>query len=735
MKNISRSQDRLSSKYSEVLFKRHLQGALVRSGASLLMGLFAVIGFYVGTIKSHHLAGVGFSILFLILINPPTLWTLKRIKSRLVYRYFSLLINFLEVIGYTGIIYSLGGIEATYLTPIYAALITYVGTVSPRSFPFIVAALCALSFSSMMTLEYLGYLPHQTVVSDFHLQLWDQMLRISVVFSLLFVIAYISSYTASTLKRTRNKLHRKNIELQASVRTMSREITVRKQAEEALRESEEKYRTILESIENGYFEVDIAGNFTFFNDSLCEILGYSRDELMGMNNRQYTDKENAKKLYQAFNKVFTTGKPEKGFDWEIIRKDGTKRSIEVSVSLRRDAEGQPIGFRGIVGDISEKQGLEAQLQQAQKMESIGTLAGGIAHNFNILLMGIQGNASIMLFDIESSNPRHKNLKNIEKLVENGAKLTAQLIGYAREGSYEVKPISLNQLVKETSDTFGMTKKEITVHQELSGNLYGIKADQGQIEQVLLNLYVNAADAMLGGGDLFIETINVADKDITGKRYKVEPGNYVLLTIKDTGVGMDKETKERIFEPFFTTKGFASGTGLGMASAYGIIKGHGGYIDIDSKKGKGTTFSIYLPATEKMIKEKKVLSDVLAKGKGTVLLVDDEEMVLDAGEELLKFLGYEVLLAEDGQRAVELYKENQNKIDMVLLDMVMPVMGGGEAFDRMKEINTHVKVLLSSGYSIEGEAREILKRGCDAFIQKPFKIEQLSQKIRGILDKK
>ena len=735
MKNISRSQDRLSSKYSEVLFKRHLQGALVRSGASLLMGLFAVIGFYVGTIKSHHLAGVGFSILFLILINPPTLWTLKRIKSRLVYRYFSLLINFLEVIGYTGIIYSLGGIEATYLTPIYAALITYVGTVSPRSFPFIVAALCALSFSSMMTLEYLGYLPHQTVVSDFHLQLWDQMLRISVVFSLLFVIAYISSYTASTLKRTRNKLHRKNIELQASVRTMSREITVRKQAEEALRESEEKYRTILESIENGYFEVDIAGNFTFFNDSLCEILGYSRDELMGMNNRQYTDKENAKKLYQAFNKVFTTGKPEKGFDWEIIRKDGTKRSIEVSVSLRRDAEGQPIGFRGIVGDISEKQGLEAQLQQAQKMESIGTLAGGIAHNFNNLLMGIQGNASIMLFDIESSNPRHKNLKNIEKLVENGAKLTAQLIGYAREGSYEVKPISLNQLVKETSDTFGMTKKEITVHQELSGNLYGIKADQGQIEQVLLNLYVNAADAMLGGGDLFIETINVADKDITGKRYKVEPGNYVLLTIKDTGVGMDKETKERIFEPFFTTKGFASGTGLGMASAYGIIKGHGGYIDIDSKKGKGTTFSIYLPATEKMIKEKKVLSDVLAKGKGTVLLVDDEEMVLDAGEELLKFLGYEVLLAEDGQRAVELYKENQNKIDMVLLDMVMPVMGGGEAFDRMKEINTHVKVLLSSGYSIEGEAREILKRGCDAFIQKPFKIEQLSQKIRGILDKK
>jgi len=281
----------------------------------------------------------------------------------------------------------------------------------------------------------------------------------------------------------------------------------------------------------------------------------------------------------------------------------------------------------------------------------------------------------------------------------------------------------------------MTKKEIKVHQELSEKLYGIEADQGQIEQVLLNLYVNAADAMPGGGDLFLKTMNVTDKDMTDKPYEAKPGNYVLLTVKDTGVGMDKETKERIFEPFFTTKGLASGTGLGMASAYGIIKGHGGYIDIDSKKGKGTTFSIYLPATEKMIKEKKALSGKLIEGKGTVLLVDDEEMVLDAGGQMLKHLGYEVLLAGDGQEALELYKNNQDKIDLVLLDMVMPVMGGGKTFDRMKEINTNVKVLLSSGYSIEGEAKEILKRGCDAFIQKPFKLDQLSQEIRDILGKK
>jgi len=531
---------------------------------------------------------------------------------------------------------------------------------------------------------------------------------------------------ASSVIRFRNR---------PAVLAIMRDITERKQAEEALRESEEKYRTILGSIEDGYFEVDIAGNLTFFNDSLCKILEYSRDELMGMNNRQYTDEEDAKRLFQTFNTVYTTGKPDKGFDWVIIRKDGTKRAVEASVSLRRDAEGEPIGFRGIVRDISEKQRLEAQLQHAQRMESVGTLAGGIAHNFNNLLMGIMGYSSLMLLDTDPDHPNHKWLKNIQKQVKSGSKLASQLLGYAREGSYEVKLISLNHLIKETSDTFGMTKKEITVHQELSEKLYGIKADQGQIEQVLLNLYVNAADAMPGGGDLFLKTINVADKDMTGKPYKVKPGNYVLLTVRDTGVGMDEETKERIFEPFFTTKGLASGTGLGMASAYGIIKGHGGYIDVDSKKGRGTTFSIYLPATEEDVEEKKVSADELLKGKGTVLLVDDEEVVLDAGGQMLKHLGYEVLLAGDGQEALKLYKKNQDKIDLVLLDMVMPMMGGGKTFDRMKEINSDVKVLLSSGYSIEGEAKEILKRGCDAFIQKPFKLEQLSQKIGEILDKK
>jgi CheY-like chemotaxis protein len=347
-----------------------------------------------------------------------------------------------------------------------------------------------------------------------------------------------------------------------------------------------------------------------------------------------------------------------------------------------------------------------------------------------------GNTSLMLLETDSDHPNYEKLKIIEKQVQSGSKLTYQLLGYAREGGYEVKPLSLNQLIKETSDTFAMTKKEIMVHRELAKNLSGVKADQDQIEQVLLNLYVNAADAMPGGGDLILKTMNITHKDMGDRPYKTKSGNYVLLTVRDTGSGMDKETMEHIFEPFFTTKGMARGTGLGLASVYGIIKAHGGYIDVESKKGKGTTFSIYLPASSKkaLIKEKELPQKIL-KGKESILLVDDEDMVLDVGEEMLKALGYKVLLAKSGKEAVELYRKNKDKIDMVLLDMVMPEMGGGETYDKLKEINPDIKVLLSSGYSIDGQATEIIKRGCDGFIQKPFDVQGLSQRIRKILDRK
>jgi CheY-like chemotaxis protein len=368
------------------------------------------------------------------------------------------------------------------------------------------------------------------------------------------------------------------------------------------------------------------------------------------------------------------------------------------------------------------------------MEAIGTLAGGIAHNFNNLLMGIQGYTSLMLLGTPSTDSNYRKLKNIEQLIQGGSKLTSQLIGYAREGKYEVRAVSLNQLVNETSDTFAMTKKQIRVHRELAKDLFGIRADQGQIEQVLWNLYVNAADAMPEGGDLFLKTTNVTNEDMKGKLYKPKRGDYVLLMVTDTGVGMGKKTVGRVFDPFFTTKETGHGSGLGLASAYGIIKAHGGYIDVDSRRGLGTAFSIYLPASKQKVHKAVKTAEPLVKGTGTVLLVEDEEMVLEVGRELLEAMGYKVLLARDGEEAIQVYSRNWDNIDIVVLDMVMPSMGGGEAYDRMKEINPHMKALLSSGFSINGEATEILERGCNGFIQKPFTMKELSGKISEILKK-
>jgi signal transduction histidine kinase len=314
------------------------------------------------------------------------------------------------------------------------------------------------------------------------------------------------------------------------------------------------------------------------------------------------------------------------------------------------------------------------------MEGIGTLAGGIAHDFNNLLMGIQGHVSLMLMEMDPTHPDYERLNNIEQRVQSGARLTSHLLGYARKGKYEVKPVHLNKLVGETSDTFGRTKKEITIQRELAEHLCAIEADPGQIEQVLLNLFVNAADAMPGGGDLILKTMNVTHEDMKGKLYDPTPGNYAMLAVTDTGTGMDKETVDRIFDPFFTTKEMGRGTGLGLASAYGILKAHGGYIDVDSRKGQGTTFNIYLPASEKRIQEAVRHTDQIIRGSETVLFVDDEEAIRQVGRELLETMGYRVLLANDGKEAVELYKKNPNNIDMVLLDMVMPNMGGGEAYE-------------------------------------------------------
>ena len=427
----------------------------------------------------------------------------------------------------------------------------------------------------------------------------------------------------------------------------------------------------------------------------------------------------------------------KGFindEFEYRHKDGQNIWIKLHTRKTKNKEGFII-LEGLMEDVTAVKDMKAQLQQAQKMEAIGTLAGGIAHDFNNLLMGIQGRTSIMLMGKDSSHPDLEHLRGIENYIGNAVTLTRQLLGFARGGKYEVKPTDLNELVQKETRMFGRTKKEIAIHERYEKNLWSVEIDRGQIQQVLLNLHVNAWQAMPGGGDLYLETENVTLDENYIKPFSVEPGRYVKLSITDTGVGMDKATQERIFDPFFTTKEMGRGTGLGLASAYGIIKNHSGFINVYSEKGHGSTFSIYLPASdEELIEANKTAKDI-SRGFETVLFVDDEGMITEIAEDLLKLLGYKVLIARSGKKAVEIYEENGELIDIVILDMIMPSMSGGDTYDRLKEMNPDVKVLLSSGYSINGQATEILGRGCKGFIQKPFKMKEISQKLREILDEK
>jgi CheY-like chemotaxis protein len=309
----------------------------------------------------------------------------------------------------------------------------------------------------------------------------------------------------------------------------------------------------------------------------------------------------------------------------------------------------------------------------------------------------------------------------------------QLLGYARGGHYEVKPTNLNELIGKTASMFGRTKKEVIIHQTFAKDLKNVEVDIGQMEQVLLNLFVNACQAMPGGGSIHLETENVMLDESYIEPYEIKPGLYVKLTFTDTGMGMDEKVKARIFEPFFTTKEMGHGAGLGLASVYGIIKAHGGFINVYSEKGHGTTFKIYLPALDKKAIKKETHTQKITRGKETIFIVDDEKMITDVNAKMLAGLGYKVLTAGSGQEAIEIYRAKGKEIDLVIMDMIMPGISGGVAIDKIKAINPEVKVILSSGYSINSDAKDIMDRGIKAFIQKPFLLEELSKKIREVLD--
>ena len=641
-------------------------------------------------------------------------------------------------------------------------------------------------------------------------------------------------------------------------------------SEASLRQNEEKYRTILDNIEDGYFEVDLNGNFTFFNTSVCRILGYSPSKMPGMNNRDYMDEKNAKKVFETFNRVYKTGEPARGFDWEIIKGEGSRGHLDASVSLITDEAGNRIGFRGIARDITEriqaekdlreseekyrqlvnhapagiyevdftkgklvsvndvmseytgyskdellnmntldfltresqeqmtdritrlmngekiydsieykgrkkdgrefwilvdaryfydkngrptramvvahditdrkraqeeKSRLEDQLQQAQKMEAIGTLAGGIAHDFNNILSVIIGYTELILMNGNVHAEVRQNLKEIFNASKHARDMVKQILAFSRQSKQERKPIQAAHIVKEATKMLRASlPTTIVIKQQIEKDTGIIEADPTQIHQVLMNLCTNAAHAMDGKDGIMQISLSNAELNQSAPEIApgLKPGPYLKLSISDTGHGIAPENYEKIFDPYFTTKKKEEGTGLGLAVVQGIVKSHNGAVIVESEVGKGTVFHVYLPAIKRKLETEEDISAPLPMGHERILLVDDEQPLVEIGKQMLQRLGYTVSTRTSSIEALELFRTNPDRFDLVITDIVMPNMTGEKLAEKIMEIRSDIPVILCTGYSEKITRKQAAEMGIQSLLMKPLVMYDLATTVRQAL---
>ncbi|MCF8096141.1 MAG: PAS domain S-box protein [Desulfobacteraceae bacterium] len=523
------------------------------------------------------------------------------------------------------------------------------------------------------------------------------------------------------------------------------DITDRKNMEENYRKSEERYRNILESIEDGYYEVDADGRILFFNNSLCRMLGYTSRELWGMNAKDLMDEENSRKMMKTAARVYNTDKSYKAFDWELIRKDGAICHVEASISLNRNPEGQPSKLYGIARDITErkkneeeKENLRSQLRRSQQMEAIGTLAGGIAHDFNNILSSVIGYAELSMVDTQKETRIHENLSRILAAGNRAKDLVRQILTLARDGNEEFTPVSVVPMIKESMKLLRSTLPATIRLQEKindNGSLI-VNANPTQLHQIIVNLATNAKYAMGDNhGTLEIRVEPVSFDNSAAKQYtEQKPGDYIKLAVSDTGTGIPPEIRHKIFSPYFTTKERGVGTGLGLSLVHGIVKKHKGHINVYSELGKGTSIQVFLPlAKASELPEQREQEDKsLPPGKESILLVDDEQFITELEKEYLERMGYRVTARTSSVEALEAYRAMPQKFDLLITDMTMPNMTGDILAREIKSIRPDIPVILCTGFSesINGDGGN---SDIDAFLMKPVTRAKMANTVRSVLD--
>ncbi|MGO9118406.1 MAG: PAS domain S-box protein [Desulfomonilaceae bacterium] len=521
-------------------------------------------------------------------------------------------------------------------------------------------------------------------------------------------------------------------------------INERKRAEKALRESEERFRKIFEQGPLGVAILDLDYRWVSVNAKLCEMVGYTEQELTKLTFVDITHPDDIEADIEQSNKLLFGQIPEHKMVKRYIKKNGETLWIGLTGTLIRDEQGEPIYFLAMIEDLTdrkkaeeERERLRRQLLQAQKMEAIGTLTGGIAHDFNNLLTIMNGYTEMILMDKTEDDPIYEDLKKILATGLKGADMVQRLLSFTKQAATKPEHMDLNHRIDETKKLMNRTfPKTIEIETNLPDDLGMVNADAGQMDQLLMNLCVNARDAMPDGGRLRIETRNTTvDEDYCRLHVGATPGRYVLVEVSDTGTGMIRETMDRVFDPFFTTKGwdFKKGTGLGLSVAKGIVEQHGGWINCESEPGRGTTFKVYFPVIEEPLAVRKL--DPVAEtvtGTGKILLVDDEEYVRDLGKRILERAGYTVITAANGKEALDIYAREQSNIALVVLDLIMPQMEGKQCLEELLKINPDVKVIVSTGHSLDARESLLLRALVRGFVNKPYEVRQMVQAMREVL---